>query len=167
MGDSSLVGEWCGRLIDESRSASCLCHACLRPPLAARRGPCCCPGRFKGRVPSPLVHPLCPLNHAGGHAPAGPTRFQRTCHGSFPFPDHGFPSGTLLVVGPPGTPVFHRTCPRATPWLSHLFPTEPSARVRSTGRLGPPGVRPGFLATSTGTSTGTFTASFIAVWTWR
>ena len=81
-----------------------------------------------------------------GHAPAGPTRFQRTCHGSFPFPDHGLPSGTLLVVGPPGPPVFHRTCPRATPWLSHLFPTEPSARVRSTWRLGPPGVRPGRLS---------------------
>ena len=53
MGDSSSVGEWCGRLIDESRSASCLCHACLRPPLAARRGPCLLSRPIQGACPKP------------------------------------------------------------------------------------------------------------------
>ena len=81
-----------------------------------------------------------------GNAPAGTTTFQRTCHGSFPFPEHGFPSGNILVVGPPGTPVFRWKCPRATPWLSHFLPTEPSARVRSTWRLGQPCARPGPLS---------------------
>ena len=93
----------------------------------------------------PCASPVSP-EPCWGNDPAGTTTFQRTCHGSFPFPDHGFSRGTILVVGPPGPPVFHRTCPRATPCLSHLFPTEPSARVRSTWRLGPPGVRPGSLS---------------------
>ena len=137
-----------------------------RPPeqalAASSRPPCCATRVFVTRSPLAGVHsfvladsrgvfhaPLCiPVSPepCWGNTPAGTTRFQRTLHGSFPFPEHGFSRGTLLVVGPPGPPVFPRTCPRATPCLSHLFPTEPSARVRSTWRLGPPGVRPGPLS---------------------
>ena len=90
MGDSSSVGECCGRLIDESRSASCLCHACLRHPLDARRGPCFGSGRFTGRVPSPFVHPLCPRNHAR----------------ETPLPDRHGSSGHCMGPSPSRTTVF-------------------------------------------------------------
>ena len=93
----------------------------------------------------PCASPVSP-EPCWGNDPAGTTRFQRILHGSFPFPEHGFSRGNILVVGPPGTPVFRWTCPRATPCLSHVLPTEPSARVRSTWRLGPPSVRPGPLS---------------------
>ena len=95
-----------------------------RPPVCATRV-------FVPRSPLAGVHAVVPADSRGvsqapwcipcvpgtmrGHAPAGSTTFQRTCHGSFSFPDHGFSRGTLLVVGPPGPPVFPRTCPRATP----------------------------------------------------
>ena len=34
-----------------------------------------------------------------GNAPAGTTTFQRTCHGSFPFPEHGFSRETSWSLG--------------------------------------------------------------------
>ena len=163
-----------------------------RPPEHARavssRPPCCAmrvfvnrstlagvnsvgSGRFKGRVPRPPVHPMCPLNHAGETTLPERHGSRGYCHGSFPFPEHDFSRGNILVVGPPGTPVFRWTCPRATPWLSHLFPDGTIGLSAFDMASGPalcsPWLSLPFPATSTGMSTGTSTASFIAVGTWR
>ena len=171
MGYSSSVGEWCGRLIDESRSASCLCHACLRHPLDARRGQFCCPGRFTGRVfPRPLVHPLFPLNHAG----------------ETPLPERHVPADMSWVLPLPGPRFFPwnppgRWAARPSCVPPDMSPCHPVAQpLVSDGTIGlsafdmasgpawcSPWLSLPFLATSTGTSTGTFTASFIAVGTWR
>ena len=163
MGDSWSVGEWCGRLIDESRSASCWCHACLRHPLDARRGPCCCPGRFKGRVPRPLVHPLCPLNPAGDTPLPDRHRSRGNCMGPSPSRTTVFPVEPSWSLGRPALLCSTGPVPVPPRDSATCFRRNPRPEGASTWRLGSPGVRPPFLATSTGT----FTASFIAVWTWR
>ena len=170
MGDSWSVGEWCGRLIDESRSASCWCHACLRHPLDARRGPCCCPGRFKGRVPRPLVHPLCPLNPAGDTPLPDRHRSRGNCMGPSPSRTTVFPvepswslgrPALLCSTGPvPVPPRDSATCFRRNPrpecarygvWASLVFalPFSPHRPA-----LLPPVLSPFGLGAKTGTKIG-------------
>ncbi len=174
MGYSSSVGEWCGRLIDESRSASCLCHACLRHPLDARRGPCCCPGRFTGRVPSPLVHPLCLLNQAGDTPLPERHRSSRHCMGPsssrntvFPV-EHSWSLGRQALLCSPGhvpvpprvsAPCFRRNhrpeCARHGVWASLVFalPFPPRRPARLPALL-PPVLSPLGLGAKTGSKVG-------------
>ena len=111
-----------------------------------------------------------------GHAPAGSTTFQRTCHGSFSFPDHGFSRGTLpgrwaarpslcspghVPVPPRDSATFFRRnrrpeCVRHGVWASLVFalPFSPHRPARLPALL-PPVLSPLGLGAKTGTKIGT------------